>query len=1200
MKNCLSIFAGLLVLSLLQAQNLTSNLSGDNITKSLTSETQPIFPKLCSAFHFLPNTRPRSADITLIEKDSLNRHWFTEWMNSSCGISVFDGKGWSYYDSGNSPLFRNVYCVFTDKKGITWVGTPRGVVSFNKGVWTDYSQNFELNVTCIIEDKLGNIWCFTDLGVKIFNGTSWSTISIPGFNGGAWHATLDLEKNIWISTFNGVYRYNYIDWTHYTKDDGLIDNVGADIKLLGNELYYVTNLGINKFNGQTWTKFATPANYYGFNQILIDSDKKIWLFSNSFGMVFRLDGDSWTPIDLKIGGITYMYFDQDGTKWFTNRNYDVYYLREDKLTKVTNNSEEYINYVNTNAIYKDKRDNLWVSYSWNYSQGIGRYNGKMWTLYDDYRFSGIENFCEDSKNNFYAAGWLGIMKYDGVNWENLSDNWSQHYSYYDGFYIDSQDRMWFSDRSKIIMFDGNIFKAFSEKDGIKTLQVNKIKQDKNGNIWIVYQNSSYISKFSGSAWETIKLTGQNGFDLFCYDIESDSLGNTWFATSGGLMHLENGSIQIVNFSPLSYIMDMTIDKNNVLWLSSEFSDKIYAYSNNNFKSYTLFPVNGEFYPKSIFADKSGNIYSCSGWYGVAKFSFGMDLPEISIKDISCTGAQNGSLSIRCDKNANYSYSIDKGLTFKEDTVFTNLVAGSYKIISKSNLGCTSDTVTAIINQPAGKLEVNKNNISCNGSKDGSILINTEGLDNVDFTWSTGTKSNTLGSLEGGTYTVTITHGADCNFERTFTIEEPKAITTIETQGNVCGLKKGFIEIIAQGGTLPYTYTWSNGMTNSRITDLTAGFYTLSFEDKNHCKIPDKTFEIKAFPNPQNVNLIEKYKDYLCNGNVSINALPGYKIYQWMDASSKDLVNKSNILTVTDPGKYKLTALDANNCYVSDSIMISNKSELGIPQICMVTTDNQTGKNKIIWNSLKLDSAINTLIFKETNFTGSFQQIGTVPSYKSGIFMDDNSDSRIKSDRYYITMQDQCLTQSQMSGIHKTIHLSANRGTNGEVNLSWNHYEGFYYGSYNIYRGNSKSNLTFLTSVQSNINSFTDLNPPSGGLYYQLEIISLNNCNPDAFKTTYASVRSNVIDNGLTPILDVLTNDKLKVYPNPSSSDIYVEFDNFQKSGYIITLENLAGLKVWEGHLNELKTIIPRNDLPAGIYILTLKGVENQRVKVIFQ
>ncbi|MCC7244655.1 MAG: T9SS type A sorting domain-containing protein, partial [Saprospiraceae bacterium] len=78
-----------------------------------------------------------------------------------------------------------------------------------------------------------------------------------------------------------------------------------------------------------------------------------------------------------------------------------------------------------------------------------------------------------------------------------------------------------------------------------------------------------------------------------------------------------------------------------------------------------------------------------------------------------------------------------------------------------------------------------------------------------------------------------------------------------------GQANGQIELLTNGGALPYTFNWSNGATTSSQTGLAAGFYEVTVQDASGCEarrfvvlgetvgVQDHAPELgfKAFPNP---------------------------------------------------------------------------------------------------------------------------------------------------------------------------------------------------------------------------------------------------------------------------------------------------------------------------------------------------------------
>ncbi len=82
--------------------------------------------------------------------------------------------------------------------------------------------------------------------------------------------------------------------------------------------------------------------------------------------------------------------------------------------------------------------------------------------------------------------------------------------------------------------------------------------------------------------------------------------------------------------------------------------------------------------------------------GAANESF-----DVNVDSTSCFGQFNdGAITVTplTQANAPYTYSLNGG-TFQSDSVFSNLTAGTYTIITRNTYGCL-DTLTAIVEQPA--------------------------------------------------------------------------------------------------------------------------------------------------------------------------------------------------------------------------------------------------------------------------------------------------------------------------------------------------------------------------------------------------------------------------------------------------------------------------------------------------------------------
>jgi len=171
-------------------------------------------------------------------------------------------------------------------------------------------------------------------------------------------------------------------------------------------------------------------------------------------------------------------------------------------------------------------------------------------------------------------------------------------------------------------------------------------------------------------------------------------------------------------------------------------------------------------------------------------------------------------------------------------VLDSLTLGIYTISILDSVGCDISYTYTVANVPAIETDsVNIQDVSCFGQNDGSIIMYPSGgFGTLSIEWSNGSTSDTLTSLDGGDYIVTVTDENNCFTVDTFTVIEPLALTVIAniTDETVSGAKDGSIMLDVTGGTEPYTIFWNNGDTTLTIDSLMPGLYSYVLLDANDC------------------------------------------------------------------------------------------------------------------------------------------------------------------------------------------------------------------------------------------------------------------------------------------------------------------------------------------------------------------------------
>ncbi|MBO7489320.1 MAG: hypothetical protein J6T88_03480 [Bacteroidales bacterium] len=250
-------------------------------------------------------------------------------------------------------------------------------------------------------------------------------------------------------------------------------------------------------------------------------------------------------------------------------------------------------------------------------------------------------------------------------------------------------------------------------------------------------------------------------------------------------------------------------------------------------------------------------------------------------------------------------------------------------------------------------------------------------------------------------------------------------------------------------------------------------------------------------------------------------------------------------------------------------------------ICMVTV--QDNHNMVIWE--KGDTVRNYLIFRESSTPGEYDLIGTVPYDSVSTFIDYDSKPKTRSYRYVMTAEDINGYIHYYGWVHKTMHLSINKGMGNSWNLSWNEYEGAEFSTYLIFRGTSDGNLEQIDEMAvGGNNTYTDEDAPEEVVYYQVCVLKNTPCNPSKGE---ALIRSNVATNNPAAINGV-TDKPAVVYSK--NGQIFVD----GAYGERVVITDVSG----RVHYSTANNASPYNVPNSGVYFVKIGNHPARKVVVI--
>ena len=293
----------------------------------------------------------------------------------------------------------------------------------------------------------------------------------------------------------------------------------------------------------------------------------------------------------------------------------------------------------------------------------------------------------------------------------------------------------------------------------------------------------------------------------------------------------------------------------------------------------------------------------------------------AVSNASCP-ANNGSVTIYASGGAS-PYSYVWANNSATGPYVSNLGGGNYSATVTEAGGCY-----AVVNSTVASLSNILVNVSpgVGNTCIATLVASATGTTgNVSYSWNNGATTSTIGNLSNGYYYVTVTDANGCQGVASGYAYAPGLHIDSFSRVVPAGCSNnGSIGIQITNGTAPYTFLWSNGATDSVITGLASGNYTVTATDHTGCSA------VRTFYVPQTSTLtldssVAVFPDCRGNGGKivthSLNGIAPYT-YLWSTGSTDTMITNVPI------GSYSVTVTDAAGCigvnhYYLDTLRISD-------------------------------------------------------------------------------------------------------------------------------------------------------------------------------------------------------------------------------------------------------------------------------------
>ena len=346
--------------------------------------------------------------------------------------------------------------------------------------------------------------------------------------------------------------------------------------------------------------------------------------------------------------------------------------------------------------------------------------------------------------------------------------------------------------------------------------------------------------------------------------------------------------------------------------------------------------------------------------------------SLKITPSSCPGECNGQVCVIHSANAalpiqyNWTY---WGNGWNNANCCAQFCEGDYTVLVRDNNGCLVSNNYTITNPEPPTIEATIQHIPCLESCTGSISVTVTGSSLYSLLWlDDSSTAATRSDLCPGVYHLQISDTNGCLFYDTIEVlDNFDMVLSITKERNCCPSQcSGSATAQVNGGTAPYSYTWSSGEEGATASSLCAGWALVVAVDANGCTVSD-SIEIDV---QHSFDSIEVWADdeYVFKGHSTTLHVTEIEDgeYWWSPSTMVDNPSSPHpTATLEDTTTFVVVVTDSIGCTYTDSVRVACISvDCGKPNIFIPNafTPNDDGKNDMLCFSGEWVSEFHIAIF----------------------------------------------------------------------------------------------------------------------------------------------------------------------------------------------------------------------------------------------
>ena len=464
----------------------------------------------------------------------------TLWIGGSRYLTSFDYRTGQFriFDKKDGITQDGIRYIKEDRNGNLWIAFNSSYVNrLSDSAFTAFDSShglFGKKINAILEDSNGNfLFGSREDGIFSFKNEKFFKFPIADMDNVIITTMFeDIEKELWIGSFNGLFKVTPNRTIKYTTTEGLNGNhITSILEDNDRNLWIGTTKGLNRLinlpDGSI--RFENLLNSVSIYYLFEDREKSLWVGTEVAGL-YRLKERKFIPYEpsgIGFGDVPFsLYGDQNGNTWIATAGGKLFRTNDSRLIEVP--TPQILSGIGITAIAEDAQENLW--------------------------FGTIGKGVFQKKSDLF---------FQITTREGLADN------VVISIYRDSRENLWFCtfDGISVLRSRDGIIESFKSTDGLPGKEFHNVYESRNGDILITGDNGILIlPKDSLDAHFSTNIIPEENEKIFlwppktvirgvsstCIYEEPESPGVTesifWIATQGeGLKRLKIKEGKIVSF-----------------------------------------------------------------------------------------------------------------------------------------------------------------------------------------------------------------------------------------------------------------------------------------------------------------------------------------------------------------------------------------------------------------------------------------------------------------------------------------------------------------------------------------------------------------------------------------------------------------------------------------------------------------------------